>query len=261
MDSENGVPAISEKSMSANRVELIYDADCPNVAEARSLLIKAFTQTGVSARWREWERSAPDSPEYARRYGSPTILVNERDVGGGAPGAGNAACRIYSDIDGKLSRTPPLEAICTALLTGSTGKPARTRWQTVVASLPAVGTALLPKLTCPLCFPAYAAVLGALGLEFVNYTPFLLPLTAVFLVVALAMLAVQTRRTGNGHPLLLGIAASAIVLIGKFPFESEWLTMGGIILLVTAVFFGSRTKSISVASCPACAPGEGKQRV
>jgi len=248
-------------SQHATRVELIYDADCPNAAAARSLLIKAFAQTGVSARWREWERSAPDSPEYARRYGSPTILVNERDVGGGAPGAGNAACRIYSDGNGKSSRTPPLEAICKALLTGSTGKPAKTRWQTVVASLPAVGTALLPKLTCPLCFPAYAAVLSALGLEFVDYTPYLLPLMGAFLIVALAVLAMQSRRTGNVHPLLLGIAASALVLIGKFQLESEWLTIGGIVLLVAAVFLGSRTKSISVASCPVCAPGEGEQRV
>jgi hypothetical protein len=243
------------------KVELIFDADCPNVAAARSLLIKAFTQTGVSARWREWERSAPDSPEYARRFGSPTILVNERDVGGGAPGVCNAGCRIYSDGDGKLSRIPPLEAICTALLNASPGKPAKTRWQAVIASLPAVGAASLPKLTCPLCFPAYAAVLSALGLEFVDYTPYLLQLTAAFLVVALGVLAVQTRRTGNVHPLLLGVAASAMVLIGKFQFESEWLTIGGIVLLIIAVFFGSRTKSISVASCPACAPGEGEQRI
>lgn len=248
-------------SQNSNRVELIYDADCPNVAQARSLLIKAFTQTGVSARWREWERSAPDSPEYARRYGSPTILVNERDVGGGAPGAGNAACRIYSDGDGKLSRTPPLEAICSALMSASPGKPERTRWQAVIASLPAVGAASLPKLTCPLCFPAYAAVLSALGLEFVDYTPYLLPLTAAFLAVAVIVLAVQTRRTGKVYPLLVGIAASVIVLTDKFYFESEWPTVGGIALLVTAVFFGSRTKSISIASCPACAPGEGEQRV
>ena len=248
-------------SQYATRVELIYDADCPNVAAARSLLIKAFTQTGVSARWREWERSAPDSPEYARRYGSPTILINERDVGGDAPGAGNAACRVYSGDDGTLSRTPPLEAICAALMSASRGKPARTRWQAVIASLPALGAASLPKLTCPLCFPAYAAVLSALGLEFVDYTPYLLPLTAAFLAVALVVLAMQTRRTGNVQSLLLGVAASALVLIGKFQFDAEWLTIGGIVLLVAAVFFGSRTKSISIASCPACAPGEGEQRV
>lgn len=247
-------------SQHANRVELIYGADCPNVAAARSLLIKTFAQTGVSARWREWERSASDSPEYARRYASPTILVNDRDVGGGAPGAGNAACRIYSDSDGKLSRTPPFEAICMALLNGSPRKPARTRWQAVVASLPAVGAASLPKLTCPLCFPAYAAVLSALGLEFVDYTPFLLPLTAAFLVVALAVLAMQARQTGNVHPLLLSLAAAALVLVGKFQFESEWLTIGGIILLVAAILLGSRARTTSAVSCPACVPGGTGQK-
>lgn len=241
-------------------IELIYDADCPNAAAARSQLIKAFARTGVSARWREWERSASGSPEYARQYGSPTILVNGTDVGGDAPGAGNAACRVYNDGDGRLSRTPPLEAICKALLNESPGQPARTRWRSVAASLPAVGAALLPKLTCPLCFPAYAAVLGALGLEFFDYTPYLLPLTAAFLVVTLAVLALQARRTGNVHPLLLGIAATALVLISKFQFESEWLTIGGIVLLVTAVFFGSRTKIISAVSCPACVTGGTGQR-
>jgi len=243
----------------ANRAELIYDADCPNVAAARSLLIKAFTQTGVSARWREWKRNAPDCPEYARSYGSPTIMVDGQDVAGAAPVAGTGACRVYADGEGKLSRTPPLDAVCSALLSASPGKPTRTRWQTVAASFPAVGVALLPKLTCPLCFPAYAAVLGALGLEFIDYTPYLLPLTAAFLVIAVVVLALQTRRTGIVYPLLLGIAASILVLTGKFHFESDWMTMGGIVLLVAAVFLGSRAKSALPASCPACAAG-GSER-
>ena len=243
------------------RVELIYDADCPNVAAARSLLIKAFTRTGVSARWREWERSALDSPDYASRYGSPTLLVDGKDVAGAAPIAGVGACRVYTDGEGKLSRIPQLDVVCSALLNASPGKPARTRWQTVAASFPAVGVALLPKLTCPLCFPAYAAVLGALGLEFVDYTPYLLPLTAAFLVVTAGVLALQTQRTGVVYPLLLGIAASALVLIGKFHFESEWLTIGGIVLLVASVFFGSRMRSDSAVSCPACVTGGNEKQV
>lgn len=261
MNSENGVRAISEKSMIAMRVELIFDADCPNVAAARSLLIKAFTRTGVSARWREWERRSPDTPEYARLYGSPTVLVDGKDVAGTAPVAGNGACRVYADGEGKLSRTPPLEVICSALLSTSADVPARTRWQTAAASMPAIGTALLPKLTCPLCFPAYAAILSALGLEFVDYTPYLLPLTAAFLAVAVIVLALQTRRTGNVYPLLLGIAASAIVLTGKFHIDSEWLTIGGIALLVAAIFLGNRAKSTAMVSCPACALGGNEQQV
>ncbi|MBI4189009.1 MAG: MerC domain-containing protein [Betaproteobacteria bacterium] len=241
-------------------VELIYDADCPNVADMRSLLIKAFTQTDVSARWREWERSSPDTPGHARAYGSPTILVDGNDIAGIAPDAGIRACRVYSDEHGNLSRVPPLETICLALLTASREKkPAAGRWQAAMASLPAVGTAFLPKLTCPLCFPAYAAILSALGLEFVNYTPYLPPLTAAFLVVALAVLGLQTRRTGNIIPLLLGIAAASVVLIGKFGLESDWLTTGGVVLLVVAIFFGNRGKSTVIAPCPACAAGESEQ--
>ncbi len=236
-------------------VELIYDADCPNVTQTRSLLIKAFTRTGVSARWREWDRASPDSPEYARSYGSPTILVDGEDVAGTGPISGAGACRVYSDQHGKLNRTPILETICSALLRASPPKPPKTRWQTMAASFPAVGVALMPKLACPLCFPAYAAILSALGLEFVDYTPYLLPLTAIFLVVAVGVLVLQARRTGNYAALLFGVAASLIVLLGKFYFESDWLSTSGVVLLVIAIFLGSRSKATTIASCPACVSG------
>ena len=243
-------------------VELIYDADCPNVPAARSQLIKAFTRTGVSARWQEWERGSPGTPDHARAYGSPTILVDGKDIAGVVPSAGTRACRVYSDTRGILSRAPSIEAICSALLDAApVRKPVAGRWQAVAASFPAIGTALLPKLTCPLCFPAYAAVLSALGIEFVNYTPYLLPLTVIFLAVAISVLALQTRRTGNIVPLVLGLIASLVVLFAKFSIESDWLTTGGIIMLVAAIFLGNRTKSAAIAPCPACVVGEADQHV
>ena len=131
----------------------------------------------------------------------------------------------------------------------------------MAASFPAVGTALLPKLTCPLCFPAYAAILSAVGIEFVDYTPYLLPLTGIFLAVAITVLALQTLRTGNIVPLILGITASFSVLFGKFALEADWLTTGGIIVLVAAIFLGNRTKSAATAPCPSCAVGEADQHV
>ena len=96
-------------------VELIYDADCPNVPATRSQLIKAFAQMGISARWREWERSASDTPEYARAYGSPTILVDGKDIGGVVPDADTRACRVYGNGHGKLGGTPSIATICAAL--------------------------------------------------------------------------------------------------------------------------------------------------
>ncbi len=244
------------------KVELIYDADCPNVRDTRSNLIKAFTRTGVSARWQEWERGAPATPEYANAYGSPTILIDGKDIAGVAPAAGTRACRVYSDSRGILNRIPAIETVCAALLDGAPGKsPDVSRWRAIAASFPAVGTALLPKLTCPLCFPAYAAILSAFGIEFVNYTPYLLPLTAVFLAVSIIVLAFQTRRTGNFLPLILGIAASLLVLFAKFELEADWLSTIGVIVLVVAIFLGSRRKSTAISPCPACVTDEADQPV
>jgi mercuric ion transport protein len=237
-------------------VELIYDADCPNVAAARSLLIKAFTQTGVSARWKEWERASPGSPAYVQGFGSPTILVDGNDIAGISPTPGTRACRVYSGGSGNLQSVPPVEMISAALLEGAPANPGRatgkSRWQAVFASFPAIGTALLPKLTCPLCFPAYAALLSAMGLEFIDYTPYLLPLTIVFLAIALGTLVAQAKRTGRWGALLTGVTASAIVVLGKFAFELDWLTTAGIGLLIVAILFSMRKKAATVISCPAC---------
>ena len=237
-------------------VELIYDADCPNVVATRSLLIRAFTQTGISARWKKWERSSLDSPSYAQNFGSPTLLADGEDIAGISPSPNTRACRVYSGSDGTLQSTPPLELICAALLRNApTAKPSfagKGRWQASVASFPAIGTALLPKLTCPLCWPAYVALLSALGLEFFDYTPYLLPLTFMFLAVALGALAMHARRSGQRAALIIGVAGAAIVLLGKFAFELDWLTTAGIGLLVIAILMSMRRGTLQAAPCPAC---------
>lgn len=242
------------------KVELLYDANCPNVAPARSLLINAFARTGVSARWKEWERSAPDSPSYVRGYGSPTLLVNGRDVAGIEPSPGTHACRLYTGSNGELQRTPPFDLICAALLevapAGHANAP-RGRWQAVAASMPAVGTALLSKLTCPLCWPAYAALLSALGFGLFDYTLYLLPLTLLFLALAIGGLALYARRSGRRGALIAGAAGAAFVLLGKFGFERDWLSNVGIGLLVIAIFVSMRRGAGQGAPCSACANGNG----
>ena len=51
-------------------------------------------------------------------------------------------------------------------------------WRRVVAVLPGVGVSLLPKLTCPMCWPAYAGLLSAVGLGFLISSQYLLGLFA-----------------------------------------------------------------------------------
>jgi hypothetical protein len=214
-------------------IEFLYDRDCPNVTDARAALRVALENAGLSPRWREWERHDPAAPAQARRYGSPTILVNGMDIAGELP-SDEPSCRIYAAEPGRNRGVPPVELIMNALKirtsTGSDNIAGRSAG--VLVFLPAAGAALLPKLTCPACWPAYAAVLSSLGLGFVDYTPWLFPATAVFLVITLALIAWRPRR--GVAPLLLGVVASTVVLFGKFVFDSEATVYTGIALLAAA---------------------------
>jgi mercuric ion transport protein len=87
-------------------IELIYDAACPNVEAARSALIGALAKTRMSARWEEWERNAPGSPWYTRRFGSPTILIDGKDIAGTKSDDGEPSCRLHCADNGRLMRTP-----------------------------------------------------------------------------------------------------------------------------------------------------------
>ena len=90
-------------------VELIYDADCPNVAAARTALHDAFATASIPARWQEWVRGAPGSPIYTSAFGSPTILVDGEDVARGEVEGGDC-CRIYVR-QGVVGRAPDADLI------------------------------------------------------------------------------------------------------------------------------------------------------
>lgn len=97
------------------RVELVYDRDCPNVDAARAVLRCAFAEIGVAPAWKEWDRKARDAPHYVRGYGSPTILVNGKDVAGVEPRAGADCCRLYRSDEGGLCGVPLVAQIVAAM--------------------------------------------------------------------------------------------------------------------------------------------------
>jgi len=247
-------------------VELIYDASCPNVRTARAHLLQAFARAGLPPRWREWEREAPDSPPRVRRYGSPTILVDGEDVSGAVPGEGNASCRLYADSSGDLSRVPPVEVITTALLkgrkvrkgaSGATPRPARG----LAAVLPASLFALLPMGTCPACWPAYLALLGTLGLGFLLQPAFLGPLTGLALAAAAASLAYRAKTRRGYGPFVLSLAASILVLAGKFALAWDPAVYAGIAALVGASIWNAWPRARSgAAPCPSCPAAETRDR-
>jgi len=106
----------------------------------------------------------------------------------------------------------------------------------VKALLPilASGTAALPILHCPACWPLYAGILSALGVGVVDYTRFLMPVTAGLLAISLIPLGWKAGQRRGYFPLMSGIAASLLILGGKFYFSMAWVFYAGIIMLLGA---------------------------
>lgn len=96
-------------------IDLIYDRECPNLGAARERLGCALRDLGLAERWREWDLGDSQAPAEFRRYGSPTILINGRDVAGSEPQVEGATCRLYRDDLGRPAGAPSVEAIRLAL--------------------------------------------------------------------------------------------------------------------------------------------------
>lgn len=128
-------------------------------------------------------------------------------------------------------------------------------WKQHLLAAPAVGVSLLPQLVCPACWPAYAGLLSSLGLGFLISTVYLLPLTAGFLLLALAALGFRARQRHGYGPFFLGLAGTVGVLLGKFVWESKPTMYGAVGSLVAASLWNAwprRAASGESATCPGC---------
>ncbi|MBR29665.1 MAG: hypothetical protein CMN77_00090 [Spirochaetaceae bacterium] len=211
-------------------IELIYDADCPNAGRARQAILSALSVSKKPLRWIEWDRGDEESPPHAKAYGSPTILVNGKDVGGLQPDEATNSCRLYEAGARAPSAKAVIRLLSSSVSDGGTGGSGAGR--RVAGTLPAVGLAMLPKLTCAACFPAYAAILGSLGIGLWNYTPYLLPLTIASLAIVLFMLAFRARRRRGYMPLIVGVIVSLAIIFSKFYLHSDPLLYVGIAGLI-----------------------------
>lgn len=206
-------------------IEFIYDRDCPNVEGARAALRDALSPLKRTLVWQEWDRADRKAPAYVRAYGSPTILVDGKDIASMPPGDASA-CRVYRNERGNTRGIPDNQLILAAVQqTSGNGKRASGRMRAL---------AMLPKLTCAACWPAYAALLSALGVEFVDYTPYLLPITVTALGVALFGLGWRAHARRGYAPLTVGVIASIVILVGKFGLDSDIAAYLGAVALISA---------------------------
>lgn len=100
--------------VSKHTIELIYDSDCPNVDAARTQLRLALSEANLGLPWQEWCTDDPLIPPHAFGYGSPTVLVNGKDVAGSKADLKARACRVYAGNE-RLSGVPSVKSIVAAL--------------------------------------------------------------------------------------------------------------------------------------------------
>ncbi len=237
-------------------VELIYDSGCPNVVLSRSKLLQAFSALNIKPHWLEWEINDVNAPAYVRQCGSPTILVDGKDVDEVKTSGNTNHCRLYIQSDNTITGVPSIENIINAIqenkykskrisdLTDSGLK---------AATIPAIIFALLPKLICPFCWPLYTGLLGSIGINFINYTPYLFPLLALFLMLTISGLVLGARTRKQYDPVYLGSLSSLLILAGKFLVETNMIIYIGLIGLSIAVMWHFRIKYLfNLNSCSAC---------
>ncbi len=239
------------------KVELIYGKDCPNSQDARNKIVQAFNELKLKAKWSEWEKSDVSAPEYVQEFGSPTILINGVDVCANSESLSGDSCRRYQYSDGTVNGTPALNDIQNAMKNVAHNKSNLFSGFSLNSSvIPAIGVALLPKLACPTCWPAYVGLLSALGVSVTNYTPYLLPLTVLFLAVAVFTLLFKATSRHGYRPFIFGSIASAIVVYGKFYLESDGMMFLGLGLLIVASVWNTwpkKSNGIEV-KCAGCEP-------
>jgi len=128
-------------------------------------------------------------------------------------------------------------------------------WKNGLLALPSVGASMLPKLACPACWPAYAGLLSSVGLGFLISAVYLLQLTAVSLLLAVAALAFRANKRQGYGPFAVGLVAGSAVLLGKFVWESNLTVYSALGLLVIASLWNAwplRDMPGEAATCPEC---------
>lgn len=78
------------------KVHLLHFQGCPNVDAARTALRDALAAEKLDVPIEEIDVEDVAAPAWAHGWGSPTILIDGKDVAGQQP-SGSSCCRLYQD--------------------------------------------------------------------------------------------------------------------------------------------------------------------
>jgi len=137
------------------RIQLLHFEGCPNVEAARTALRDALAAEKLEIPIEEIDVERADTPDWARGWGSPTILIDGKDVTG-QERSGASSCRLYA------GRAPEVSTIRERLVSTREVSPSAHR-----VALPMVGavTAAIAASACCLV-PVALALVGVSGAGF-----------------------------------------------------------------------------------------------
>jgi len=187
----------------------------------------------MNTEWKEWDRHNQNTPSHLKQYGSPTILINDKDIVENMPDSHSESCRVYADSSGNLQGAPSVDAITNAINNQRSGF-IRSKPGGIIAAVSAIGIAFLPKISCPLCWPAYAGILSLVGLGFLLTGTNLLIVSSIFLGMVLVVFGLRARARRNFIPFWGALAGVLMLIGGKFIFENMPLFYTGTIFLTVA---------------------------
>ena len=230
------------------KVELIFDKDCPHISMTRSNLMKAFSLVDLPAYWKEWDRNSSETPQYAKKHGSPTILVDNEDLVSVKPESEANCCRFYEG-----SGVPSVDLITKKLLqTKNESSKNSTRLFGFLGTIsvgPGFGAAFLAKASCPFCYPAIAGFLSSVGLGFLLKGAYLYAVMVTFLGITLFGLGFKAKKRRGFKPLYLGAFGSLLVLVFHY-FKNDYLFYLGIgILIIASIWNIIPVKEKQCSSC------------
>ncbi len=229
------------------KVELVFHTGCKNKSTVRERLSEALKETGEPPEWTEWNTADPDCPDRLKNLPSPTVLIDGETIEKTSGNLKGDSCRIRD--------LPDVDTIVDAIKSYK-AEGQNSGWISALGAVPAAVLAIVPIGLCPACLPAYLGVLSALGLGFLNQWKYLFPLTLGALAIFLGVLIYEGLKKRRFAAVLIGTAGSALLIAGKFVFESDPANYAGIALVLTAAIWNAFISKESESSCPACAEDE-----
>jgi copper chaperone CopZ len=219
------------------KIQLLYFNGCPNLEPARAALREAVAAERLDASIDEIDVEANDAPEWARGWGSPTILIDGKELTGATRSTGSS-CRLYR------GGAPTVDEI-RARLTAARRDAVSSSGRATLSMLGAITAALAASACC--LVPAVLAVVGLSGAGFgaalAPYRMYFLLATGVALGVGF-WLVYRRQKDACGCEAPRGRRAARIAL---------WITAAITALVAAYPLLGDGSATAGAADAPAAA--------